>query len=165
MILTKDKIKEEISAGRIKISPFNPRNLGPGSYDLSLGSSFRKYIGNKRLSLNENIDYKKYTRLVKGNVELKPGEFILGITREKISLPDDICGWLGGRTRFARLGLLIHSTAAFLHPGISNRQVLEIYNQSPNVLELKPGTKICQIMFEKTSGKAKYKGKHARQTL
>lgn len=165
MILTKEKILEEIKNKGIKISPYNVKSLGPASYDLVLSNEFRMYIGNKKVSVSEGIDYKKLTRKVKGPVILKPGEFVLGITKEKITLSDNLCGWLGGRTRFARLGLQIHSTAAFMQPGINNKQVLEIYNLSPNIIELKSGLKICQIMFERTDGKAKYKGKFSKQVL
>lgn len=165
MILTKEKILDSIRKGKIKISPFDKKNLGPASYDLILGNEFRAYEKGKKVSVTENTDYRKFTRLINGKVKLKPGDFILGITKEKIALPDDVCGWLTGRSRFARLGLQIHSTAAFIQPGIDNKQVLEIYNLSKNVLELKAGLKICQIIFEKTSGRARYKGRFSRQGL
>ncbi|MBW2992355.1 dCTP deaminase [Candidatus Woesearchaeota archaeon] len=165
MILTKSKILEAVKEGKIKISPYNVRNLGPASYDLSLGDRFRIYTGSKKIGVSEGVDYKKFSKLIRGKIKLNPGEFVLGITKEKISLSDDICAWLTGRSRFARLGLQIHSTAAFIQPGTSNKQVLEIYNFSKNILELKPGLKISQVIFEKTSGKAKYRGKFARQSL
>jgi len=165
MILTKEKIKEEIKNKNIKITPYNPKNLGPASYDLTLDDSFRVYKGNKKINVSEATDYKKYTKLVKGKITLKQGEFCIGITKEKITLPENICAWLGGRSRFARLGIQIHSTAAFLQPGIDNRQALEIYNLSPNTLELKPGLKICQVIFETCQGKARYKGKFSNQKI
>jgi dCTP deaminase len=165
MILTKEKILEAVKGGKIKIFPYNGNNLGPASYDLTLADGFRVYGDSKKIAVSEGADYKKFSKLIKGKIKLNPGEFILGVTKEKISLGDDICGWLTGRSRFARLGLQIHSTAAFIQPGVNNKQVLEIYNFSKNVLELKAGVKICQIIFEKTSGKAKYKGKFAKQAL
>jgi len=165
MILAKNSILDEIKNKRIKISPFNIKNLGPASCDLTLDNNFRVYGGCKDFDVIEETDYKKFTKLVKGPIKLKSGEFILGITKEKVTLADDICGWLTGRSRFARLGLQIHSTAAFLQPGINNKQVLEIYNLSPNTLKLKPGLKICQIIFERCEGKARYKGKFSSQEL
>lgn len=165
MILTKEKVLEEIKKKGIKISPFSRKSLGPASYDLTLGNEFRVYEKGKNVSVKEGVNYKKFTKLVKGNIKLKPGDFILGVTKEKITLSENVCGWLTGRSRFARLGLQIHSTAAFLQPGINNKQVLEIYNLSKNTLELKPGTRICQVMFDRTEGKARYKGKFSRQSL
>jgi dCTP deaminase len=165
MILTKNEILKGIKNGKIKIIPYSINNLGPASYDLTLSDEFRIYSGGKKIAVSEAADYKKYSKIVRGSIKLKPDGFVLGITKEKITLADDICGWLSGRSRFARLGLQIHSTAAFVQPGIDNHQVLEIYNLSKNTLELKPGTKICQIIFERAEGKAKYKGMFAKQKL
>ena len=165
MILTKNEILKGIKNGKIKISPYSINNLGPASYDLTLSDEFRIYSGGKNIAVSEAADYKKYSKIVRGSIKLKPDGFVLGITKEKITLADDICGWLSGRSRFARLGLQIHSTAAFVQPGIDNHQVLEIYNLSKNTLELKPGTKICQIIFERAEGKAKYKGIFSKQKL
>ena len=92
-----------------------------------------------------------------------PGESALARTVERITLPDDICGRLEGRSRFARLGLLVHITASFMHPGISNHQVLEMYNASPFPLAVHPGTRICQFVFEKTIGCRHYRGRFADQ--
>ena len=96
---------------------------------------------------------------------IHPGEFVLGITKEQVKLPEDVCGWLSGRSRFARLGLVVHVTAAFIQPGINNKQVLEIKNLGNSDLILKPGLKICQLILERTEGKAKYKGKFKKQSL
>lgn len=167
MILTKEVILREIKKGRIKITPFKKANIGPASIDLTLDSKFRILKPEvEEIILDEKTDYKKYTKLITaGRIILKPGDFMLGITKETIRLPENICGWLGGRSRFARLGLLVHATASFVHPGISNRQVLEISNISPTNLVLKAGTRICQITLERTEGKARYGGKFAKQTL
>lgn len=165
-ILTKKEILKEIKKQRIKITPFNEKNIGPASIDLTLDNKFRVYKKNKKIELSENTDYKKYTRLIiSDKLVLKTGEFVIGITKENIRLPDNICGWLGGRSRFARLGLLVHITAAFVQPGIEGKQVLEMRNVSPNDLIIKPGTRICQLILEKTEGKSKYKGKFVNQQL
>ena len=127
MILTRNKIIEEIKKGNIKIKPFSKELVGAASIDLTLSNEFRIFNNNKDVILNENSDYKKYTRLVKTKkIILKPDEFILGLTKERIKLPENICGWLYGRTRFARFGLSVHVTASFVQPGIDNKQVLEI---------------------------------------
>ena len=165
MILTKKVILGEIKKGNIKITPFRKANIGPASIDLTLDNKFRIHIG-KNIMLGENIDYKKYTKLVKKNrIVLKPGDFVLGITKEQVRLPEDVCGILTGRTRFARLGLGIHVTASLVQPGANNKQVLEIKNLGSSELVIKPGLKICQLILERTEGKAKYKGKFKKQTL
>ena len=166
MILTKNEIVKEIKNGNIKIKPFNSKNLGPASVDLTLSDKFRIFESDDKVILNEKTDYKKLTKLKSlKKLILKPGDFVLGITKEQINLPDNMCGWLGGRTRFARLGLMVHITAAFVQPGVNNKQVLEIKNAGKNTLVLKSGEKLCQLIIEKTEGRAKYKGKFKKQEL
>ena len=166
VVLTKKELLKEIEKGRLKITPFNKKNVGPASIDLTLDNKFRVFKKREKIKLNEETDYRKYSELVKTeNLELKSGEFALGITKEKVSLPEDMCGWLSGRSRFARLGLLVHVTAAFIQPGVDNQQVLEMRNVSPNDLVVKAGTRVCQLIVERTEGKAKYKGKFSKQGL
>ena len=163
-ILTKKEILKEIKKGNIKITPFDESAIGPGSVDLTLDDQFRVFIKGKTYDVNETSDYKKITKLVKKqSITIKHGEVILGITKEKIKLSDNICGWLQGRSKFARLGLMVHITASFMQPGINNHQVLEIANLSNRPLKIHTGTKICQFIFEKTAGKAKYSGRFKEQ--
>ena len=49
---------------------------------------------------------------------LHPGEFVLGSTLERCTLPDDLAGRLEGKSSLGRLGLLTHSTAGFIDPGL-----------------------------------------------
>ncbi len=166
MILTRNEILKEIEKGRIKIEPLNKNQIGPASIDLTLGDEFRTF--KRRIfsyKINEEADFEKLTRKrkVKKYITLHPNEFVLGITKEKITLPENICGWLSGRSKFARLGIAVHITADFINPGISNKQVLEIKNVSHIPLKLQVGTRVAQIVLEKTKGKAKYKGKFSKQ--
>jgi len=39
----------------------------------------------------------------------------------------------------------------------------KIYNAGPVPLKLHPGTKVCQLIFQRCEGKAKYKGRFSRQ--
>jgi len=166
MILTKQEILKQIKRGKIKIEPFEESQVGPVSIDLTLDNELR--IFNKKSSLiDENADYKSISKVInisKGYA-LKPGELVLGITKEKITLPENICGWLNSRSRFARIGLMSHITAPFIAPGVSNHQILEIFNASKNKIKLIPGTKICQLVLQECKGNAKYIGKFKGQEL
>ena len=159
MILTKDIILSEIKKGRIKIVPFNQKNIGPASIDLTLDNKFRIFKERRKITLSEKTDCKAFSKkVVSKELVLHPGDFALGITKEKISLPENICGFLTGRSRFARLGLVVHSTASFVHPGINNKQVLEMHNLGKHTLKIPAGTKICQLILLRAEGKAKYEG-------
>ncbi len=165
-ILTKEKILKEIAKGTIAIEPLATENIGPGSVDLTLGSTFRVFRESDGIcDADEDTDYREITELVTADsIVVRPRETILGITKEKITLAPNFCGWLEGRSRFSRLGLMVHISASFMQPGISNHQVLEMSNMGSVPLRLHAGTRICQFVFQRTLGAARYKGKFAEQT-
>ncbi len=167
-ILTRNEIRKAIDQGLIRIEPLEESQIGAGSIDLTLGNEFRIFKKHRGIfHIRDESDFEDLTEFVSlkegETIIVEPQEMILGITKEKISIADNYCGWLEGRSRFARFGLAIHVTAGFMHPGISNRQVLEIVNLGHARLALYPGTRICQIILEKCIGRAKYSGKFALQ--
>ena len=167
-ILIGSEIEKALENGSIRIEPLDSSQIGPGSIDLTLGNDFRVFDKKSEVYHVKNDsrfeDITTSVHVEDGSFEvIKPGEMILGITREKITLADNISGRLEGRSRFARFGLAVHVTAGFMHPGISNHQVLEIVNLGHAPLALYPDTRICQFVFEKCDGHANYQGRFAEQ--
>lgn len=170
MILTKQEILKLVRAKKIEIKPFNENNIGMASIDLTLSNEFAS-LKNKTINTkgfdNDNIFLRQYNALLKKikakKIILKPGGFILSITKERIKLPLNICGFLCGRSRYARIGILVHATAPFVQPGVNNRQIFEIKNVSQNKIILNSGAKIGQLILFKTSKNTKYKGIFEKQ--
>lgn len=167
-ILIGKEILKALKNGSIAVEPFDRSQIGPGSIDLTLGNDFRVFKKQSKVyHIKNDSRFEDITKSVHvedgGYVVIKPGEMILGITKEKITLADNISGRLEGRSRFARFGLAVHVTAGFMHPGISNHQVLEIVNLGHGPLALYPGTRICQFVFEKCDGHATYQGRFVGQ--
>jgi dCTP deaminase len=165
-VLAREEILRLVDSGTVQVDPLREDQVGPGSIDLHLGNEFRVFkklrnacVVEEGISLEELSDRVE----VDDSFTLMPGETVLGITRERIKLPANVCGWLEGRSRFARIGLVIHMTASFVQPGVNNRQVLEIGNLAPFPLVLKPGVRICQIILERTEGAASYGGRFMSQ--
>jgi dCTP deaminase len=165
-ILTRDVLLAELEAGRLRVEPLAPDQVGPASIDLTLGDEIRVIVpGSDPIPLREDVDYRDWTerRPLEPGFVLDPGVTVHGITRERIELADDLCGLLEGRSRFARLGVMIHVTSAFVQPGVRNRQVLEISNVSGRALSLFPGVRICQLVVMRAEGSARYAGRFADQ--
>jgi len=167
-ILIGEEIKKALQSGLIKVEPLEEAQIGPGSVDLTLGNDFRIFrTGLATYRIRDDSNFEDITELKHvgndGSIVIDPGEMILGITKEKITLPTNISGRLEGRSRFARFGLAVHVTAGFMQPGISNQQVLEIVNLGHTPLALSPGTRICQFIFEECKGEAEYKGRFSNQ--
>jgi len=82
---------------------------------------------------------------------LHPGEFVLGSTLERVTLPDDLVARLEGKSSLGRLGLLIHSTAGFIDPGFDGHVTLELSNVANLPITIYPGMKIGQLSFVQMS--------------
>lgn len=167
-VLTRDVILRELDEGRIRIDPFDRSQIGVASIDLTLGREIREIVNaDAAIRVEDATDYRDHTRVkdLVAPYRLDPGVTIHGITAEHVTLPDDLCGFLEGRSRFARLGLMIHVTSAYVQPGVSNRQVLEMSNVSSRALEIVPGVRLCQLVLMRTEGRAVYGGrfKHQRE--
>jgi dCTP deaminase len=159
-------ILKELETGRLVIDPLDLDQIGPASIDLTLGSEMRVIEpGATPIPIRDETDFRDHTTThsLEQPYVLEPGGTIHGITVEKVCLPDDLCGFLEGRSRFARLGLMIHVTSAFVQPGVQNRQVLEISNVAGHPLELAHGVRLCQIVLMRTEGRAVYGGRFAAQ--
>jgi len=162
MILSGNEVLKEIKKGNIKILPFDKYSIGPASIDLTLGNEFR--IFNKAKIDLKDVNYEKITKLVKKDMMvIKPGQLILGITKEKIKLAENLAGKIEGRSRYARIGLLVHMSSSFVQPGVNNKQVLEIKNDSNSDMILHAGLKVCQLIISEVKGRAKYNGKFQNQ--
>lgn len=101
-----------------------------------LSSSLEKVMSDEIILSSDELFY------------LHPGELALAVTLESISIPDDLVGWLDGRSSLARLGLMVHVTAHRIDPGWQGQIVLEFYNSGKLPLALKPGMKIGALSFE-----------------
>ncbi|CAG9001239.1 MAG: dCTP deaminase [Candidatus Celerinatantimonas neptuna] len=85
---------------------------------------------------------------------LHPGELALAATYESVTLPDNLVGWLDGRSSLARLGLMVHVTAHRIDPGWSGKIVLEFFNSGKLPLALRPKMAIGALNFETLSAPA-----------
>ncbi len=165
-VLTRDAILRELETGRLRIEPLAPDQVGPASIDLTLGNEIRVLTPSvDAIPIRDEVDFLDHTesQTLDDPYVLPPGGTIHGITVEKITLPPDLCGFLEGRSRFARLGLMIHVTSAFVQPGVSNRQVLEMSNVAGHPLQIHAGVRLCQIVLMRTEGQAVYRGRFAHQ--
>ena len=114
MILSDRTIREQLAAGRIAIDPLDDSCIQPSSVDLRLDRLFRVFLNHTMSVIDVRKDLSDLTQEVEiseGDAFiLHPGEFVLGSTFEKISLPDDIVARIEGKSSLGRLGLLIHSS-------------------------------------------------------
>ncbi len=167
MRLCDSDIIAALNQERIHILPRpDDRAISGVSVDLRLGHRFRVFsshtiafidLSGSREQVDQAVEKVMGDEIFIGDQAtfvLHPGELALGITLESITLPDDLVGWLDGRSSLARLGLMVHVTAHRIDPGWSGNIVLEFFNSGKLPLALRPGMAIGAMSFETLTGPA-----------
>jgi dCTP deaminase len=150
VVLSDGTIREEIAAGRIVIDPFDDGLVQPSSVDVRVDHRFRVFHNARAPYIDVRKPMDGLYELVESEDEpfiLHPGEFVLGQTLERVTLPDDLVARLEGKSSLGRLGLLIHSTAGFVDPGFSGHLTLELSNVANLPITIYRGMPIGQISF------------------
>lgn len=78
---------------------------------------------------------------------LEPKEFILGRSKEKITLPENIAGLYDGYTHLARRGIITHLSSMFVDPGTDGYITFEIFNASDQEVLLEAGMRVGHLVF------------------
>lgn len=160
MILSGLRILDEIASGRIAISPFDRRQLGPNSYDLRLDRRVRVYE-RAALDAREDNPTREY-EIGEHGALFVPGTVYLASTVETTETRAPFVPILEGRSSVGRLGVQIHATAGFGDCGFCGSWTLEMTVTQP--VRLYPDMRICQIAyFVATEPIETYKGKYQNQ--
>lgn len=145
MLLTGGRLRDAVEK-RIRIDPFRESNLGPDSYDITLGNEFLRVRSEETGVIDpENLNVLG-ERILGREFFLQPGHFVLARSEEWIELPGNILALVSGKSSIARLGLQVHA-AAVLHPGHRGYVVLEISNLNTVPFKLVASMKIAQLLF------------------
>ena len=160
VLLSDRDIRAELAAGRLGIDPFDDGLIQPSSVDVRLDNLFRVFNNTRYTHIDPAVRQDDLTSLVEPKegepFVLHPGEFVLGATLERCTLPDDLAGRLEGKSSLGRLGLLTHSTAGFIDPGFSGHITLELSNVANLPITLWPGMKIGQLCLLRLTSPAEH---------
>src|ERR671910_228058 len=155
MVLSDRTIRRLLGEGRIGIDPLDETLIQPSSVDVRVDRFFRVFNNARHPFIDVKKPMEDLTELVEVKDSapfiLHPGEFVLGSTLERISLPDDLVARLEGKSSLGRLGLLIHSTAGFIDPGWDGHVTLELSNVANLPITIYAGMKIGQVSFVQLS--------------
>ncbi len=139
MILTGAEIGKQVAAGAIQISPFDPKQLNPNSYNYRLGNLLRV----PHESGHSGILFETICIPDDGYL-LQPGRMVLGHTSEVLGSSRYAMSLIG-RSSLGRLGLFLQVSANLGHTTSSHRWTLELVATQPILLYA--GMVIGQISF------------------
>jgi len=173
MLLSDMELRSEVNAGRIVFEPtLSDIAFQSASIDLSLNRVFwRPNVPtgpgiSLTVDVEDAIAYQYFESFEDDQIQLAPGDFVLGETREAISLPPHLAALIEGKSGRARHGLIVHCTAPHIAPGwgspVPKRITLELANLGPVPLTLRAGIGIAQLMVLRLGSPSLnlYSGKH-----
>lgn len=178
-VLLGTEIIEAVNNGKIIITPFNEKHVGPNSIDVTLFNQLLTYVpcnvvkkshhdGKKNWvePLDDIVNYKnRPVDMAKENktypltipeegLVLIPGILYLGATNE-IAGSDHYIPMYEGRSSMARLGIQSHISAGFGDIFFKSNWTLEITVVHPTVIY--PNRRIGQVYFHKVDESARDK--------
>jgi len=155
MVLGSSRILGLVGKGLIE--DFSPDCLGGAGYDLRLGRLYRLKsdgflgVSDRRTPKVEEINSKSHT--------LKPGEYVLAETLERVNMPADLMARVLNRSTLFRCGCGLYN--AVVDPGFTGTLTFGLKNLSDREFTVEKGARIAQIVFEEVEGETiKYDGKY-----
>lgn len=157
MILGYNTIKKLLSK-HILIENANNQNIFSSSYNVTVDKYILKFKKNNNpisfADAEELDNIYEEINITKGYT-IKPGETILVVLEDIFNIPNNICGYIRGRTSLNRLGLTI--ATQHLNPGFRGKLNLTVTNNSVNSYIITPKIQIAQVIFENLDKKVKKK--------
>lgn len=152
MILSDQRILEEMNKGTIKIEPYDRSCLGSNSYDVHLGKHLAVYEA-------DTLDAKKHNtirhfEIPDEGILLEPTQFYLGVTEEYTETHAHV-PFLEGKSSTGRLGIDIHATAGKGDVGFCGNWTLEISVKKP--VRVYKGMPIGQLIYFPVEGEIEVK--------
>ncbi len=158
-----NKMKQTDYKDKIIVTPLlSMEQIREVSIDIRLGCSIavplKTYIESQDVTdpdLASQAEHRLYNRIIlqpKRKFVLHPNSFILAVTLEYISLPNDISCIIASRSSWGRLGLVV-ATASVVQPGFKGCLTLELCNLSESPIVLYPGLPVGQLVFNQVKWK------------
>lgn len=164
MFLTAEEIEKLQEAGDIKITPFDPQQINPNSYNVRLDEDLLVYeiatiprilqalywLLGKKVELDTRSANRYYRiKIPEEGLVLQPGILYLGSTIERTFSPFHVPLY-EGRSSTARLGLESHVCGGWGDIGWEGQWTLEIRVTHPT--RVYPGMSIGQVAFAEVTG-------------
>lgn len=149
MILTGNKIREEVENRNIVIEPFSENQINPNSYNYRLGTEYIELDNDKVYDI-KNIEQEfNMKKIPEDGLILNPKKIYLCNTKEIIGSTEYITSLIG-KSSMGRLGLFLQVAADLGHQGQIHKWTLELRASIPT--KIYPNMRIGQVTFWKTYG-------------
>lgn len=155
MILSDADIVRRLEEGDLVVEPLDDPSLQiqPASVDLRLGREFLEFQRTNIPCIHPGSEREVEEYVTESVVDegeefiLHPGDFVLGTTKERVEIPNDLLAHVEGRSSLGRLAIVVHATAGVVDPGYRGQITLELSNLGTAPVALTPEMRISQLIF------------------
>ena len=138
-VLTDSEIQDAVDRNwLISKDTFQQSALEASSYDIHVG--LKGILGGAGGELD----------LVRTVMELGPGAYGGVISRERVSMPENMCARIGSKRALSYEGVIL-LTGSIVDPGYEGHLLFGLYNASQRKAYIRFNKKICNIVFERLS--------------
>lgn len=136
----------------------NPEGAG---FDLRLGEVYKikgeAFLGETHRKTPEIETVQTYKKGENRTITIKPGDFYLVKTIEKINLPVDLSAVIIPRTTTFRSGIFIRTGP--IQPGYQGELTFGLKNEGPVPVTIEMGARFVHLIFHEIKGKgSRYRG-------
>jgi dUTP pyrophosphatase len=156
-VLGHEKIKEFIASSKI-LENFEEQNIQGSGVDLRIAKIYKIKSGSKLKKESRQMPEIEEVAS-SGSYVMKPGEYVLIETMEKVNMPANLVARMLPRSSMFRCG--INLATAVVDPGYCGKITVGMKNFSEHEVEVEIGSRVLQIVFELVEGKSVlYDGKY-----
>lgn len=169
VLLSKPYLIRMVKSHILVIEPFDEEAVKEAFIELKLGNKFTALVSDsgsyidpvKRITPLRQKDMlddeppirseKKYEVINvpdDGKFLIEPLEYVLGQTREFITIPEGYVGILHGKSTLGRLGLQLFYAGGYIDPKFQGHCTLEIFNANKIPIALRPGMIIAKLSLQ-----------------
>lgn len=133
------------------ISPDKEGRIKCGAYELSLGEEV--------FQTDSSSGKKEHLQKKGEQVVIKPGQFALLLTEEKLRIPSDKIAFISIKAGIKLKGL-INVSGFHVDPGFIGKLIFSVYNAGPATIILEKGSPYFLIWFSEIEEEEAYNGSH-----
>lgn len=167
MAISDFELEHLIKSGRLVIQPFAEGTIRENGIDFRITSEVARHKPHGADFIfdphDETHTLETYAITNEDRIVIGPNEQVLLSTMEYVELPDDIMGMVELRSTWARHGFSIPPT--IIDAGFKGTITLEVVNNAPYSIALRPKERFAHTIFFKTSSRVEnaYKGNYMGQ--
>jgi len=146
-LVREEKLVESLDAEELN----KPHGVG---FDLRLGKAWRLegrgFLGVDERETPKGVLVGEYSPNGKSSVVIKPGDYLLTETVEKVNMPLDLAAFMKPRSTLHRSGIITRT--AMIDPGYSGALHPALYNAGPAEVEVELGARYVNVGFIQVKG-------------